>query len=68
MCIRDRLKAVQARQGKSGAAAGAAADAPPSHRVPHSPMRKRIAEHMVRSLLHTAPHVTSVFEADMSVS
>jgi 2-oxoglutarate dehydrogenase E2 component (dihydrolipoamide succinyltransferase) len=29
-------------------------------------MRKRIAEHMVRSLLHTAPHVTSVFEADMS--
>jgi 2-oxoglutarate dehydrogenase E2 component (dihydrolipoamide succinyltransferase) len=64
----DVLKAAQARQGKSGAAAGAgaAADAPPSHRVPHSPMRKRIAEHMVRSLLHTAPHVTSVFEADMS--
>ncbi len=34
--------------------------------VPHSPLRKRIAEHMVRSLLHTAPHVTSVFEADFS--
>jgi 2-oxoglutarate dehydrogenase E2 component (dihydrolipoamide succinyltransferase) len=34
--------------------------------VPHSNMRKRIAEHMVASLLHTAPHVTSVFEADMS--
>jgi 2-oxoglutarate dehydrogenase E2 component (dihydrolipoamide succinyltransferase) len=29
-------------------------------------MRKRIAEHMVQSLLHSAPHVTSVFEADMS--
>jgi 2-oxoglutarate dehydrogenase E2 component (dihydrolipoamide succinyltransferase) len=38
----------------------------PSLTVPHSPIRRRIAEHMVRSLLHTAPHVTSVFEADMS--
>jgi 2-oxoglutarate dehydrogenase E2 component (dihydrolipoamide succinyltransferase) len=34
--------------------------------VPHPPMRRRIAEHMVQSLLHTAPHVTTVFEADMS--
>ncbi|HXS26923.1 MAG TPA: 2-oxo acid dehydrogenase subunit E2 [Steroidobacteraceae bacterium] len=33
--------------------------------VPHSPVRKRIAEHMVRSL-HSAPHVTTVFEADFS--
>lgn len=42
---------------------------PPSggiRRVPHSPVRKRIAEHMVRSLLHTAPHVTTVFEADLT--
>jgi 2-oxoglutarate dehydrogenase E2 component (dihydrolipoamide succinyltransferase) len=39
---------------------------PPSHTVPHSPIRKRIADHMVQSLLHTAPHVTTVFEADMS--
>lgn len=38
----------------------------PSRRVPHSAMRKRIAEHMVRSLLQTAPHVTTVFEADFS--
>ncbi len=37
-----------------------------SHRVPHSAVRKRIAEHMVQSLLHTAPHVTTVFEADMT--
>jgi len=29
-------------------------------------MRRRIAEHMVQSLLHTAPHVTTVFQADMS--
>jgi 2-oxoglutarate dehydrogenase E2 component (dihydrolipoamide succinyltransferase) len=40
--------------------------APGVRRVPHSAVRKRVAEHMVRSLLHTAPHVTSVFEADMS--
>ena len=36
-----------------------------SHRVPHSAVRKRIAARMVESLLHTAPHVTTVFEADM---
>jgi len=36
-----------------------------SHRVPHSPVRKRIAARMVESLLHTAPHVTTVFEVDM---
>jgi len=37
----------------------------PSHRVPHTAMRKSIAEHMVRSM-DVAPHVTTVFEADMS--
>jgi len=37
-----------------------------SRRVPHSPMRRRIAEHMVESLLHTAPHVTSIWQMDMS--
>ena len=35
-------------------------------RMPHTPMRRRIASHMVESLLHTAPHVTTVFEADMA--
>jgi 2-oxoglutarate dehydrogenase E2 component (dihydrolipoamide succinyltransferase) len=34
-------------------------------RVPHSAVRRRTAEHMVQSLLRTAPHVTTVFEADM---
>ncbi len=29
-------------------------------------MRRAIAQHMSDSLLHTAPHVTSVFECDMS--
>ena len=37
-----------------------------SHRVPHTAVRKRIAEHMVQSLLHTAPHVTTVFDADLT--
>lgn len=36
-----------------------------SRLVPHSAMRKRIAEHMVQSMA-TAPHVTAVFEADLS--
>ncbi len=38
---------------------------PTSRLVPHSAMRKAIAEHMVRSVA-TAPHVTAVFEADLS--
>jgi len=38
----------------------------PGEVVQLSTMRKRIAEHMVMSKLKTAPHVTTVFEADMS--
>ncbi|NOR19579.1 MAG: dihydrolipoamide succinyltransferase [Xanthomonadales bacterium] len=34
--------------------------------IPHDKMRKRIADSMVTSLMHTAPHVTAVFEADLS--
>lgn len=37
-----------------------------SEHIPISNMRKSIANHMVESLLHTAPHVTSVFNLDMS--
>lgn len=33
---------------------------------PHTNMRKSIAKHMTESLLHTSPHVTSVFEMDMT--
>ena len=60
------------RRGQRGTCRAAAAPrrraegAPRSHLVPHSAVRKRIAEHMVHSLLHTAPHVTTVFEADMT--
>jgi 2-oxoglutarate dehydrogenase E2 component (dihydrolipoamide succinyltransferase) len=52
-------------------AASAEADVVPAaiegtvRRIPHSPMRRRIAERMVDSLLKTAPHVTTVFEADL---
>ncbi|MCV6605983.1 MAG: E3 binding domain-containing protein, partial [Porticoccaceae bacterium] len=45
---------------------GQAEQGAPSRRVPHTQMRKSIANHMVESLLHKAPHVTSVFEMDMS--
>jgi 2-oxoglutarate dehydrogenase E2 component (dihydrolipoamide succinyltransferase) len=34
-------------------------------RIPHTPIRRRIAEHMVRSLTQ-APHVTTLFETDLT--
>jgi len=34
-------------------------------RVPHSAIRRRVAEHMARSVA-AAPHVTTLFEADLS--
>ena len=37
-----------------------------SQKIPHDNMRKRIAQNMVTSLMQTAPHVTSVFEADLT--
>src|SRR5437764_339029 len=51
------------RLGETGAGADAAGEI---RRVPHTAVRKRIAEHMVQSLLRTAPHVTTVFEADLA--
>jgi len=36
-----------------------------STRIPHDNMRRQIARRMSESLLHTAPHVTSIFEADL---
>ena len=50
------------------AARAAAANVPPgeaSTLVPHTAMRRRVAEHMARSL-GEAPHVTTLFEADLS--
>jgi 2-oxoglutarate dehydrogenase E2 component (dihydrolipoamide succinyltransferase) len=34
-------------------------------RIPHSAIRRRVAEHMARSLVE-APHVTTLFEADLT--
>jgi 2-oxoglutarate dehydrogenase E2 component (dihydrolipoamide succinyltransferase) len=60
----------RARRAASVPAARPAGSAAPDEagvrRVPHTPMRRRIAEHMVESLLRTAPHVTNVFEADLT--
>jgi 2-oxoglutarate dehydrogenase E2 component (dihydrolipoamide succinyltransferase) len=58
--IGSHLGVATARDAPGASAVG------PSHRVPHPATRKRIAEHMVQSLLHTAPHVTTVFEADLT--
>jgi 2-oxoglutarate dehydrogenase E2 component (dihydrolipoamide succinyltransferase) len=73
--VEDVLRA--AATGAAGAGSDRAA-APPAaepgnataepgvRRVPHTFMRRRIAEHMVQSLLQTAPHVTTVFEANLA--
>ena len=65
--VEDVLRADPAGTAAAAPAAAAVA-APPEgvRRVPHTAVRKRIAEHMVQSLLHTAPHVTTVFEADLT--
>ena len=44
---------------------GVAALVAGGRRVPHSAVRRRVAEHMARSLAQ-APHVTTLFEADLS--
>jgi 2-oxoglutarate dehydrogenase E2 component (dihydrolipoamide succinyltransferase) len=71
--VEDVLQAAAAVVAPAAVASApqATAPAPPSdaggvRRVPHTVVRRRIAEHMVQSLLHTAPHVTTVFEADLS--
>jgi 2-oxoglutarate dehydrogenase E2 component (dihydrolipoamide succinyltransferase) len=71
-------RAAAAGAAAPGAAAPSDADAtakmrrPPvaalaadGRRVPHSPVRRRVAEHMTRSLAQ-APHVTTLFEADLT--
>jgi 2-oxoglutarate dehydrogenase E2 component (dihydrolipoamide succinyltransferase) len=56
-------KSAPAKADSPSAAAGASAI--PSRKVPHTGMRRSIAQHMTQSVA-TAPHVTSVFEADLS--
>jgi len=50
-----------AKMRRPAAVAPVAADG----RVPHSAVRRRVAEHMTRSLAQ-APHVTTLFEADLT--
>jgi 2-oxoglutarate dehydrogenase E2 component (dihydrolipoamide succinyltransferase) len=67
--VEDVLQAAAAGPARSAPAAHTIAATPLPEgvqRVPHTSVRKRIAEHMVHSLLHTAPHVTTVFEADLA--
>jgi len=59
--------AVQFLENKPAPVAAAApSGAIPSRMVPHDKMRRSIAAHMVESLLKTAPHVTAIFEMDLS--
>ena len=69
--VDDVLHHVAERQATSdadstSAAAPASTAARAGRLVPHTAIRRRTAEHMVQSLLRTAPHVTTVFEADFS--
>src|SRR5213082_2417653 len=61
--VEDVLRGGTAEPREPGAGADAAGEI---RRVPHTAVRKRIAEHMVQSLLRTAPHVTTVFEAELA--
>jgi 2-oxoglutarate dehydrogenase E2 component (dihydrolipoamide succinyltransferase) len=65
--VEDVLLHVEGRAAPppDGAPAASAAPVGTVRRVPHSTIRRRTAAHMVESLLHTAPHVTTVFEADL---
>ena len=73
--VEDVLRAAAGKAAPAAMTAAAPAPVPAephadtairSHKVPHSAVRRRIAGHMVESLLHTAPHVTTLFEADLS--
>lgn len=63
----DVLRYVDSRRGGSSSAhaEGAETQRLQGRRVPHTEMRKSIARHMVQSVA-AAPHVTSVFDADLS--
>jgi 2-oxoglutarate dehydrogenase E2 component (dihydrolipoamide succinyltransferase) len=67
--VDDILEHVARKQQPTAPTAREQAPAPqsagPVRRVPHTSVRKRIAERMVESLLHTAPHVTTIFEVDL---
>lgn len=57
--------AADAGAGRAPAPAQTQISAPGGLRVPHTAIRRRVAEHMARSLM-AAPHVTTLFEADLT--
>ncbi len=63
--VEDVEQAVAERAGAPPPASEPKAGQPAGRRVPHSQMRKSVAAHMAKSMA-TAPHVTSVFEADLT--
>jgi len=68
--VDDVLEHVAKKQQPAAPSAREQPAASPSagqgRRVPHTSICKRIAERMVDSLLNTAPHVTTIFELDLS--
>ena len=63
--VDDVLRHVAGRRDMPAATPAPETGLAPAERVPHSPIRRRTAERMVESLLRTAPHVTTIFEADL---
>jgi 2-oxoisovalerate dehydrogenase E2 component (dihydrolipoyl transacylase) len=61
----DILAFVAARQGGGRQGGSSKAETPEGERRPHSALRRKIAERMIRSQL-TSAHVLTVMEADMS--
>lgn len=65
----DVLQAIAAGPAPAAKPAPVRRDLPPAKdgviRVPHSSMRRKIAEHMQKSV-STAPHVTALFEMDLT--
>jgi 2-oxoglutarate dehydrogenase E2 component (dihydrolipoamide succinyltransferase) len=55
----------EAKRAPARSPARTPVSAPGSTRVPHTAIRRRVAEHMARSLVE-APHVTTMFEADLT--
>ena len=60
-----RITAQDVTRHVHGAAGRGTAAQPAATRIPHTPIRRRVAEHMSRSLTE-APHVTTLFEADLT--
>lgn len=58
----DVMRAVEGKGSSSSTASSGLS----GRKVPHTIMRRSVANHMVQSLLQTAPHVTTVFQADLT--